>query len=189
MIEKLKYICKQENILCDYKILNKINFISRGDLRKAINLLQKCYSMECNILYHIQEKTLPIPQEVPMKIEIGSIENNLYLFNNNSDISMNTIGYTDTNKNDILNELSGLLPDKLFNEFMYKILKKDINNVHLILNYIYREGYSIINQILLFHHFQLFPKIGHSAREMINCTNRALKALDFPSESRPFSRP
>jgi replication factor C subunit 2/4 len=169
MIEKLKYICKQENILCDYKILNKINFISRGDLRKAINLLQKCYSMECNILYHIQEKTLPIPQEVPMKIEIGSIENNLYLFNNNSDISMNTIGYTDTNKNDILNELSGLLPDKLFNEFMYKILKKDINNVHLILNYIYREGYSIINQILLFHHYIINSNLTSCQKSAILC--------------------
>jgi hypothetical protein len=40
-----------------------------------------------------------------------------------------------------------------------------------------------------FHRFQLFPKIEDGAREMIRETARALKALDFPTAPRPFSRP
>ena len=44
IIQKLKYICDKENFKCSDKLINKIIDISRGDLRKAINLLQKCYN-------------------------------------------------------------------------------------------------------------------------------------------------
>jgi hypothetical protein len=40
-----------------------------------------------------------------------------------------------------------------------------------------------------FHHFQLFPKIEGGAREMNRHAARALKALDFLTAPRPFSRP
>ena len=39
---KLLSICQQENIHCSKKNIGKIIKISRGDLRKAVNLLQKC---------------------------------------------------------------------------------------------------------------------------------------------------
>ncbi len=44
IIGKLKYICSCEKFNCSDKLLEKIVGICRGDLRKAINLLQKCYN-------------------------------------------------------------------------------------------------------------------------------------------------
>ena len=45
IFKKLKYICNQENFNISDEILNKIIKISRGDLRKAINLLQNYYNI------------------------------------------------------------------------------------------------------------------------------------------------
>lgn len=42
IIKKLKYISKNENMKCSDDILKKIVSICRGDLRKAINFLQRC---------------------------------------------------------------------------------------------------------------------------------------------------
>jgi replication factor C subunit 2/4 len=42
IIDKLINICKIENIECSQKNIEKIIDISRGDLRKAVSLLQKC---------------------------------------------------------------------------------------------------------------------------------------------------
>jgi replication factor C subunit 2/4 len=42
ILEKLKYIASKENLIISEKIFNKIINISNNDLRKAINLLQKC---------------------------------------------------------------------------------------------------------------------------------------------------
>lgn len=42
IFDKLKYISKEENLIISDKIINKIINISNNDLRKAINLLQKC---------------------------------------------------------------------------------------------------------------------------------------------------
>ena len=44
IIIKLKYISDCEQFKCSDKILNKIITICRGDLRKAINFLQKCFN-------------------------------------------------------------------------------------------------------------------------------------------------
>jgi replication factor C subunit 2/4 len=44
IMKKLKYICEQEKINCSDKLLNKIINICQGDLRKAVNLLQKSYN-------------------------------------------------------------------------------------------------------------------------------------------------
>lgn len=43
IIYKLENICKLENINCSYAVLDKIKVESKGDLRKAINFLQKCH--------------------------------------------------------------------------------------------------------------------------------------------------
>lgn len=43
ILEKLKDICKYQNINSSYNNLNKIINICRGDLRKSINFLQRCY--------------------------------------------------------------------------------------------------------------------------------------------------
>ena len=50
IITKLKYICEQENFICEETFLIQIVKNCRGDLRKAINFLQKCYNTFGNIL-------------------------------------------------------------------------------------------------------------------------------------------
>jgi len=44
IIKKLKNICVLENMKCSKKNLKKIMNISRGDMRKAINFLQRCHN-------------------------------------------------------------------------------------------------------------------------------------------------
>lgn len=48
ILKKLKYICNQEKFNISEEILNKIIKISRGDLRKAINLLQNYFNIYQN---------------------------------------------------------------------------------------------------------------------------------------------
>lgn len=42
--KQLKYISKKEKLKCSIQVINKISEYSRGDLRKAINFLQRCYN-------------------------------------------------------------------------------------------------------------------------------------------------
>ena len=44
IIDKLQYISLKENLTCSKKNLKKIVNICRGDLRKAINFLQRCHN-------------------------------------------------------------------------------------------------------------------------------------------------
>ena len=44
MKNRLDYICKKENINCSSNVFDKIIEISRGDMRKAINFLQRSYN-------------------------------------------------------------------------------------------------------------------------------------------------
>ena len=108
IINKLKYICTNENVLYTQDILHKIIELSRGDLRKAINFLQKCYST----------------------------------YSNNISI-------------DILNNISGIIPIDVFNSLFENILNKNIKNVNNIIMNIHNDGYSLVNQILLFHNYIL----------------------------------
>ena len=41
---QLKYISKKEKLKCSIQVINKISEYSRGDLRKAINFLQRCFN-------------------------------------------------------------------------------------------------------------------------------------------------
>ena len=42
--KQLRYISKKEKLKCSVQVINKISDYSRGDLRKAINFLQRCYN-------------------------------------------------------------------------------------------------------------------------------------------------
>jgi replication factor C subunit 2/4 len=106
ILEKLQFICTNENINYNDTLLKKIIQLSRGDLRKAINLLQKCHNV----------------------------------YNNSFNI-------------DLLKEISGIINDTTFKQLMNCIIKKDIINVDKIINNIHSEGYSLVNQILLFHNY------------------------------------
>jgi replication factor C subunit 2/4 len=101
--EKLIEITKLENFNISDNIIHKIINISRGDLRKAINLLQKCYNIN--------------------------------------------------NSNNMLEQVSGILPDHLFNSLIDSIFNKNINQATEIVNTINLQGYSLVNQILLIHDY------------------------------------
>jgi replication factor C subunit 2/4 len=141
IISKLQFICEKENISCTDIILNKIVKISRGDLRKAINLLQKCYTIEPNILYSSSNEKISI------------------LYNN-----INNDKYED-----ILHELSGLLPNSIFNNLIKHIWLKDTNKIDKLLNEIYINGYSIINQIILFHDYIITTDLSSEKKSKIMC--------------------
>ena len=122
IMDKLKYICSKENFICSNTILNKIINISRGDLRKAINLLQKCYN-----------------------------------------------SYGDKFNLDLLDELSGHIPEDRFNQLMYAIFNKDINLVDKYINQITFDGYSLVNQILPIHNYIINSTLTSSQKSNIIC--------------------
>jgi len=117
---KLKIITKLEN--CDFPetIFNKISKIARGDLRKAINLLQNC---------------------------------------NNS--------FKDSENEKLLDEFSGLLPKHIFDNLIETIFTKDIKKVDILINDIYNNGYSMVNQVLLFHDYIIISELSNQQKSLI----------------------
>lgn len=103
---KLKYISEKENLKYTDFLLNKITKIVRGDLRKAINLLQNCYNL------HSDEE----------------------------------IDY-------ILNEVSGIIHEEKFNELIKNINNVNLNEINKNIKSITLNGYSLVNQIILFHDY------------------------------------
>ena len=69
--------------------------------------------------------------------------------------------------NECLDEISGIIPDKIFINLMELILKKDIDNVHIQMDKIYLDGYSLVNQIVLFHDYIINSNIESSKKAEI----------------------
>jgi replication factor C subunit 2/4 len=103
---KLEQISKNENLEYSDNLLNKIVKMSRGDMRKAINFLQKC--------------------------------------NNNLSIEF---------KEELLDEIYGSIPINMLEELFVNIFEKNLLKINKILNNIQNEGYSLVNQILMFHDY------------------------------------
>lgn len=106
MLDRMNTIALRENWLVSKDLLLKIQTISRGDMRKGINLLQKCYINSSNL-------------------------------------------------SDILDEISGFIPDNLFEEIINLIIKKDTINIDKKINDLFSQGYSLVNQIIKFHSYIL----------------------------------
>jgi replication factor C subunit 2/4 len=119
---KLEYICKQENVKYSDKLLEKIIIICKGDLRKAVNLLQKCYN-----------------------------------------------SYDDNINIEILDNISGVIPENNFNKLIEYIVKKDNKNVDLLINQINLESYSLVNQIMIFHNYIINSNIDSRKKSEILC--------------------
>ena len=100
---KLKDICTKENLSLSDKFLNQVIKFSRGDLRKAINFLQKCQNQYGNIL-----------------------------------------------NQDILNEISGIIPINKFNDLTDAIISKDSKIIDKVIIESVNAGYSLVNQITFF---------------------------------------
>jgi replication factor C subunit 2/4 len=127
ILDRLKYICGKENFNCSDNLLNKIVKFSRGDLRKAINFLQKCYNYYDNI----------------------------------------------DNEN-ILEEVSGILPDNIFKEIITCIFEKNLEKIDNIIKQVYNDGYSLVNQIILFHDFIINSNLNNKQK-----SNIILKLVDI----------
>jgi replication factor C subunit 2/4 len=117
IFSRLKYISNCENFNCNDNIMHKIIDISRGDMRKSINLLQKCYNYNYDC------------------------------------ISM-------------LNDMSGRINEDLFNEIITNITNKNINKINELINYIYNQGYSLVNQIILFHNYILNSNLSSKNKSL-----------------------
>jgi len=117
IFNKLKNICNYENFNCNDNIINNIIDISRGDMRKSINLLQKCYNYNYNCI-------------------------------------------------DMLNELSGRINDNIFNDIIINIQNKNIKKINELINYVYNQGYSLVNQILLFHNYILNSNLSSKNKSL-----------------------
>jgi replication factor C subunit 2/4 len=122
IIKKLQFICEQEEFNCSNNLLGKIVSICRGDLRKAINLLQKCYN-----------------------------------------------SFGDKLNEELLDEISGVIPTEKFNQLIDYIKNKNTKMVDSIINNIIIEGYSLVNQIILFHNYILSMDISSENKSNILC--------------------
>lgn len=122
IINKLKYICMKENFNCHDSHITKIINICRGDLRKAINLLQKCYNSFGNKI-----------------------------------------------NDELLDEMSGIIPKEKFDNIMNSIIKKDTILVDRLISNIFLEGYSMVNQIITFHNYIHNMNITSSVKADILC--------------------
>jgi len=122
IIKKLQFISTKENFNCSERLLNKIVEICRGDLRKAINLLQKCYNY-----------------------------------------------FGDKFNEELLNEMSGIIPTTKFNKLMESIISKNTNMVDCIINELFLEGYSMVNQIITFHNYIIESNFTSEQKSNILC--------------------
>ena len=122
IINKLKYICENEKVQYTDNLLQKIISISRGDLRKAVNLLQKSYN-----------------------------------------------SYNESINIELLNDTSGIIQPTNFNKLMNYIMIKDNINVDKMINYFNIEGYSLVNQIIIFHNYIINSNIDSKKKSEILC--------------------
>ena len=106
IFNKLKDISEKENLIISDDFLNQIIKYSRGDLRKAINFLQKCKNQYGNIL-----------------------------------------------KQEILNEISGIIPIDKFNELIDAIISKNSKIIDKVIMDLVNAGYSLVNQIIFFDNY------------------------------------
>jgi replication factor C subunit 2/4 len=122
IIDKLKYICNYEKFYCPNNLLEKIVSICRGDLRKGINLLQKCYN-----------------------------------------------SYGDKVNEELLDEMSGIIPTNKFNKLMDYVLNKDLYNVDNTINGLFLNGYSMVNQVICFHNYIINSNLSSNKKSNILC--------------------
>jgi replication factor C subunit 2/4 len=122
IIKKLQFVCEKEKFNCSDKLFKKIIDICRGDLRKAINLLQKCYN-----------------------------------------------SFGDKINEELLDEISGIIPSIKFNKLIDSIMKKNFVIVDSIINELFLEGYSMVNQIIAFHDYIIQSNLTSQQKSNIVC--------------------
>jgi replication factor C subunit 3/5 len=92
---KLKYICNNEKISYENDIIDTITYLSKGDLRKAINLLQSIY-LQNNI--NITKELCYEIAGIPSSDIINNILDLLYDTNKDFDVVYNVVNNLITNQ-------------------------------------------------------------------------------------------
>lgn len=137
--ERLKFVSKSENISIKKDIIDTISKISKGDLRKAINLLQTvslCDSKKVNSKLCYSISGFPDPKEIETILK--------YLLNKKLDFNKTL---EKINKIIIENGYSVSLIIKEINErLIIKIKDKEINGKDFI--YIFSEISKLENQVI-----------------------------------------
>jgi replication factor C subunit 2/4 len=123
--KKLKEICIKEGTVISEKNIIKVEQLSRGDMRKAINFLQRCRNFKEFI---INEKN--------------------------------------TNKvnEDLIEIISGIIPDKIFNDFIESCLIGNMIKADEYIKHFYQNSYSLTVMIpyiinIIIHHKKLTDNI------------------------------
>ena len=72
------------------------------------------------------------------------------------------------NNNTLLDDTAGIIPDLLFNNLIKYISNKDIDKVNDIITNIYSDGYSITNQIILFHKYIINSDLSDTQKSLLS---------------------
>ena len=110
--QRLTDICKLESTFCSEENIKIIINICRGDMRKAINFLQRCKN-----------------------------NRNLISTTKKSLDTMNTININ------IINEISGIIPNNILDQFIDSCIELDIEKVDAMINSFYSDAYSLTIQL------------------------------------------
>ncbi|CAH0557479.1 unnamed protein product [Brassicogethes aeneus] len=74
IFERLTYICKEENVICEDVTLNKLVETSGGDMRRAITCLQSCAKLKGKGVPISIDNIIEVTGVVPDKLLIGYLE-------------------------------------------------------------------------------------------------------------------
>jgi replication factor C subunit 2/4 len=147
--KRLINICKSESTICSSENINNIINICRGDMRKAINFLQRCKN----------NKTL-------ISTTKKSLEN------------INTINI------DLINEISGIIPINIMDEFINHCIEQNIPKVDNIIKYFHSNAYSltiqlnhIIDRIVVHKQLTTIQK-SHIIENIVSIDNNLLNGCD-----------
>jgi replication factor C subunit 2/4 len=75
--------------------------------------------------------------------------------------------YDSKTNEDLLYEFSGFIPQNKFEKLFEFIFKKDMVNIDLMINDLYINGYSIVNQIIMFHDYIIKSKLSNDQKSKI----------------------
>jgi len=148
MKNKIKEICKKENITITKRGLDLIIKISDGDMRKALNTLQTISSIEKNIDYVHINKVVNHPNEKIFDNVYDSILNDDFNTCINNTLNIKNTGIT---INDIFNEMfirllndynKNILTDSEFCNIMSNLRKIEDNN-----NIILKDSIQLIAMV------------------------------------------
>ena len=75
--------------------------------------------------------------------------------------------YDTITNQELLYEFSGFIPQDKFEKLFELIFQKDMINIDLLINDLYINGYSIVNQIILFHDFIIASNLSNDQKSKI----------------------